>query len=101
MKSSEVIVKGNNCDILENFFEIMSRNGKILEDENSWQFEDYGDKIQEGRMKHNKKKLSHLRKSEKLQTFNLKSVMMNYDGKSSYLSGMRDDKAVYPKIEKL
>ena len=59
------------------------------------QFEKFGDILQEERMKYINDKLSKLRVSEKLQTWNSNSVMMNCDGNSFYPSAMWDDKSAY------
>ena len=76
---------------MEKYLEFLNKHRKIIEDECNSKFGDYGDIIQADIIKIFNDKLSKLRVSEKLQTLNLKSVMMNYDG-NLYLIAMWDDK---------
>ena len=84
---------------MEKYSEFMIKFRKKLEDEYNSQFENYRDIVQEDRMISIIDKLSELERSVKLQTSNLKSVMMNNVGNILYQSGMWDDKSVYVKIE--
>ena len=51
--SSELSNNGDVCEILDMFFEFMSKHRKIIEDDYESQFEDYRDINQEVRSKFN------------------------------------------------
>ena len=55
------------CEILEIYFEFVNKRKNIIEDKYNSKFDDYGDIIQEDRMKYFNDKLSKLRISEQIQ----------------------------------
>ena len=97
--SKKLNVHGNIGGIKEKNFEYTRKHTKIIENEYHSQFDDYRDANQEKRTNYINKKLSKLTTHEKLEKLNLNDVMMDFVPTSLYHSAVRDENAVYPKIE--
>ena len=97
--SKELDNNGNECELLEKYFEHTNRHRKTKEDEYDSQFIDYRDNDGEEKTDQNNKELNKLPKHKKMQKLNLNDVMMDFDATSLYPSAMWDENSVYPKIE--
>ena len=97
--SKELGVDGIMCESFVNYSDYTIKHRKFIEEEYDSQFDDYREKDEEERTKHNNKEVNKLRKHKKLQKLNLADVMRGFDATSLYPNAMLDEKYVYPKIE--
>ena len=97
--SKELNVDGNECDILEKYFEFLIENEKHYEKEFDSKYNDYRDIIQKEKTDFINEKLNMLSIHIKLSKLNSNKTQMDYDAKSLYPFAMWDEKSVYPKTE--
>ena len=90
---------GNECDILEKYFEFLSKYEKEYEKEFDSKYNDYRDIKPKEKETYVNKKLNMLPIHNKSSKLNLKKTQMCYDGNSLYPSAMWVCNSVYPKIE--
>ena len=97
--SKELNVEGNECDILEKYFEFLNKYEKQYGKEFDSNYDDYRDINQKEKEKYVNKKLNILSIHKELSKLDLKKTQMDFDATSLYPSAMWDEKSVYPKIE--
>ena len=97
--SNELNVDGNKCDILEKFFEFLSKNEKQYAKEFDSKYNDYKDINQKEKIDFINKKLNMLSIRKELSKLNSNKTQMDYDANSLYPSAIWDENSVYPKIE--
>ena len=97
--SKELKVEGNECDILEKYFEFLNKYEKEYEKEFDSKYEDYRDINQKEKEKYVNKKLNMLSIHKDLSKLDSNKTQMSYDATSLYPSAMWDKNSVYPKIE--
>ena len=97
--SKELNFDGNECDILEKYFEFLKENEELCEKEFNSKYDDYGDIDQKEKTNYMNKKPNMLPIHKELSKLNSNKTQMNYDANSLYPSAMWDENSVYPKIE--
>ena len=96
--SKELNVVGNECDVLEKYFEFLNKHEKEYDKEFDSKYDDYRD-IDQKEKKYVNKKLNMLSIHKELSKLDLNKTQMVFDGTSLYPSAMWDKNSVYPKIE--
>ena len=97
--SKELNVNGNECEILEKYFEFINKYEKEYAKEFDSEYDDYRDINEEEKIDFIKKKLNMLPIHKELSKLDSNKTQMNYDGNSLYPSAMWDEKSTYPKTE--
>ena len=97
--SKEMNVNGDECEILEKYFEFLNKHEKEYKKEFDSKYNDYRDIDQKERENYVNKKLNMLPIHKELSKLNLNKTQMCYDGNSLYPSALYDCESVYPKIE--
>ena len=97
--SKKLNVVGNECDILEKYFEFLNKYEKEYGKEFDSKYDDYRDIDQKEKEKYFNRKLNMLPIHKELSKLDSNKTQMNFDAKSLYPSAMWDKKSVYPKIE--
>ena len=97
--SKELNVDGNECDILEKYFELLNENEGLYAKEFGSKYDDYRDIDQKEKTGFINKKVNMLSIHKGLSKLNSIKTQMVYDAISLYPSAMWDGNSVYPKIE--
>ena len=97
--SKELNVDGNECDILEKYFEFLNKHEKEYEKEFDSKYDEYRDIDQKEKEKNVNRKLNMLPIHKELSKLDLNKTQMDFDATSLYPSAMWDCNSVYPKIE--
>ena len=97
--SKELNVDGNECDILEKYFEFLNEDEKQFEKEFDSKYGDYRDINQKEKTDYMNKKVNMLSIHKELSKLNSNKTQMDYDANSLYPSAMWDENSVYPKLE--
>ena len=90
---------GNIFDLLETYFEFLSRNEKLYAKAFDSKYEDYRDIRQKEKTDYINNKLNKLPIQEQLSKLDLINSQMDFDAASLYHSATYDENSVYPKIE--
>ena len=97
--SKELNVNGNICEILEKYFEFLSKYEKQHAKEFDSKYNDYRDIDQKEKEKFVNRKLNMLPIHKELSKLDSNKTQMDFDATSLYPSAMWDEKSIYPKIE--
>ena len=97
--SKELNVDSNISDILEKYFELLSKSEKQYAKEFDSKFDDFGNIGQKGKNINANKKLNMLQFQKELSKININKTQMDFDATSLYPTAMWDENSVYPKIE--
>ena len=97
--SKELNVKGNECDILEKYFEFLNKREKQYATEFDSKNDDCRDIDQKEKTEYVNKKLNMLSLHKDLSKFDSNKTQMDFDATSLYTSAVWDEKSVYPKLE--
>ena len=95
----ELNVNGNECEILEKFFEFLNENEELYVKEFDSKYDDYRDIDQKEKEKYVNRKFNKLPIHKELSKLNSNKTQMAYGAYSLYPSAMWDENSVYPKIE--
>ena len=96
--SKELNLKGNICDLQENFFKFLNKYEKQYAKEFDIKYDDYRDIDQEEKTDFIKK-INILPSHKQLSKLDSNNTQKDYDATSLYPSAMWDGKFVYPGIE--
>ena len=97
--SKELNVNGNECEILEKYFEFLSEHEKQNAEEFDSKYDDYRDINEKENIDFINKKLNMLPIHKELSKLDSNKTQMGCDGNSLYLSAMWVEYSVYPKVE--
>ena len=97
--SKEIKVKGNGCDIIGKFVEILNKFEKQNAKEIDSKYDNYRDTDQKEKTEFIFKKLNMLSIHKELSKLDSNKTQMDFDATSLYPSAMWDKNAVYPKID--
>ena len=97
--SKNLIVSGNECEIIEKYFEFLKEHEKLYAKEFKSKYDDYRDVNQKEKEKYVNEKLNMLSIHKELSKLDSNKTQMAFDGNCLYPSAMWDEKSVYPKIE--
>ena len=97
--SKERNVNGNECEILEKYFEFLNENEELCANEFDPKYDDYRDVNKKGKTDIINKKLNMLPIHKELSKLDSNRTQIDFDATSLYPSAMWDENSVYPKIE--
>ena len=97
--SKELNVNGDECEILEKYFEFLKEHEKQYAKEFDSEYDDFRDINEEEKTDFINKKLNTLPIHKELSKLDSNRTQKGYDGNSLYPSAMWDENSVYPKIE--
>ena len=97
--SKELNVDGNECEILEKYFEFLKEHEKQYTEKFNSKYDDYRDLDQKEKEKYVNRKLNMLPIHKELSKLDSNKTQMDFDATSLYPSAMWDEKSVYPKID--
>ena len=92
-------MNGNECEILEKYFEFLNENEELCAKEFGSKYDDYRYISEKEKTDFINKKLNMLPIHKELSKLDSNKTQMGYDGNSLYPSAMWDGNSVYPKIE--
>ena len=95
----ELNVNGNECEILEKYFEFLNEYEELCAKEFDSKYDDYRYTSEKENTDFINKKLNMLPISKELCKLDSNRTQMGYDGNRLYPSATWDENSVYPKIE--
>ena len=99
ISSKELNVNGNECEVLEKYFDFLKEHEKQCAEEFNSKYDDYRDIDEKVKTKYFNKKLNMLPIHKELSKLDSNKTQMNFDATSLYPSAMWDENSVYPKKE--
>ena len=97
--SKKLNVNGNECEIIEKYFEFLKEHEKLYAEEFKSKYDDYRDINKKEKTNFINKKLNMLPILRELSKLDSNKTQMVFDATSLYPSAMWDKNSVYPKIE--
>ena len=97
--SKKINVNGNECKILEKYFELLIENEELCAKGFDSKYDDYRDTDQKEKTDYINKKLDMLPIHKELSKLDSNKTQTDFDATSLYPSAMWDKHSVYPKIE--
>ena len=97
--SKNLNVNGNECEIIEKYFEFLKEHEKLYTKEFKSKYDDYRDIIKKEKTDFINKKLNMLPIHQELSKLDSNKTRMAFDATSLYPSAMWVKNSVYPKIE--
>ena len=97
--SKNLTVNGNECEIIEKYFEFLKEHEKLYAKEFKSKYDDYRDINKKEKTDFINKKLNMLPIHQELSKLDSNKTQMAFDATSLYPSAMWDKNSVYPKIE--